>query len=49
VLADAREEHARVADPDSFEFQSAEQHGHRAHERENANRLRDRLRFVEVE
>ena len=46
---DAREKHARRAEPDAAELQTAERHPHHAHEREHADGVRDGLRFVEFE
>ena len=45
----AREEHARRAEPDAAELQTPERHPHHAHEGEHADGMRDGLRFVKFE
>ena len=45
----AREEHARRAEPDAAELQTPERHPHHTHEGEHADGVRDGLRFVELE
>ena len=44
-----RKQHARRAEPDAAKLQTPERHPHHAHEREHADGVRDRLRFVEFE
>ena len=45
---DPREQHARRAEPDAAKLQAPERHAEHANAREHGDRMRDRLRLVEL-